>query len=145
MAKRTSRGTSNSDSQSSSSESFFVRIGEPEELRREILESSKMMIHVLQSQKKLETIREEKSKKITEFRKLVKEINLVVAKLKKRLPKTKLRALSKEEQMEVYKKSHGPTKTKAAPKKKVQEAKPKTEVDALQSQLDAIESKLKKL
>lgn len=143
MVKKTSR--SSSVENGNSSESFFVRIGEPEELRREILESSKMMIHILQSQKKVEIIREEKAKKIVEFRKLIKEINLVISKLKQRLPKTKLRALSKEEQMEVYKKSHGPGKVNKKATKKEEPKAQKSEVDILQSQLNDIESKLKSL
>ncbi|MBN2880977.1 hypothetical protein JXM83_02895 [Candidatus Woesearchaeota archaeon] len=129
-------------------ESFFVRISDPQELRREVLESSKLMIHVLQSEKKLEDIREEKARVITEFKKHIKEMNLIIAKIKKRLPRTKLRALTKEEQLEVYKKGLADTQhkgAKKAPPKEIVVAPKKTEVDALKSQLDDIESKLRSI
>lgn len=148
----------NRDEKAGSQESFYVGIHEPTDLRREILESSKLMIHTLQSQKKVESIREEKEKTVNEFKRVVREINLIVSKVKKRLPRTKLRALSKEEQLSVYKKANqavSPKKekskeTKEAPKvKEVKEEvapkKKESDFDRLQSQLDEIESKLKSI
>lgn len=147
----------NREEKGGSQESFYVGIHEPTDLRREILESSKLMIHTLQSQKKVESIREEKEKTVNEFKRVIREINLIVSKVKKRLPRTKLRALSKEEQLQVYKKASPVTQPKKekpkekeakdAPKAKeeVVSKKKENDFDRLQNQLDEIESKLKSI
>jgi len=149
----------NREEKGGSQESFYVGIHEPTDLRREILESSKMMIHTLQSQKKVGSIREEKEKVINDFKRVVREINLIISKVKKRLPRTKLRALSKEEQLQVYRKanpevtkgkkekSKGKETAKEVPKAKEEPVlkKKENDFDKLQNQLDEIESKLKSI
>jgi hypothetical protein len=127
------------------------------------------MIHTLQSHKKIESLREEKEKVINDFKRVVREINLIVSKIKKRLPRTKLRALSKEDQLQVYNKaaqvqnkteksknSKNSKNSKSKNQKETANEVPKVkddqvlkkkenDFDRLQNQLDEIESKLKSI
>lgn len=162
---------STKDEKTSSEDSFYIGLHEPADLRREILESSKMMIHILQSQRKVDALRSEKEIAINDFRRIVKEINLMVSKIRKRLPRSKLRVLSKDEQLSVYKRANpnleeevkSSVKSKSSQKSKSQKVevskqstleeksqvpvkevpKKETEFERLQNQLDEIEAKLK--
>jgi len=108
-------------------DAFYVRIKDPVELRRMLLECSKQILQSLQDYETLQRIREEKIKQIIQLRHIVKEIYNLNAQLNKVLPKAQLRASKKEK--------------KVVPSVKTR----KEELDSFQKDLDAIEEKLKGL
>ena len=120
-------------------ELFFVGVKNPIELRRTMLESSKEIIEDLQKYERLKTLRAEKAKQIEALRTIIKEINRLVVKLRAELPTTSLRI----EEIKTPQKLKNPKKDikekkeiKAEPKKEL------TELEKLESELDAIEQKL---
>ena len=148
---------------------FYVGLRDPAEVRRNVLESSREMIQFLQRYEKLKSIRDEKSAAAKQLHTDIKELRTLINKLKKVLPKTKLRIKLREEhkfetcpecgtefktlaslQKHVKKRHKKKAKKakKAAPASKPKkEAKPKptTELERLESELSDIESKLGKL
>jgi len=113
---------------------FYVNLEEPVEIRRNILESSKEIVQLLQRYEKIRNIRVKKSSKITDLKKQTKEIAIMVAKLKQYLPKSGLRAPPAEK---------GETKViRNNPVKKI-DRPPK--INKLEAELKAIEDKLNRL
>jgi len=77
---------------------YFVEIKEPVDIRRNILSSSKQIIQILQRYERIKILRVKKIEKMAVLRALNKEINLLVAKLKKSFPIAEMRVkLGKEE------------------------------------------------
>jgi hypothetical protein len=70
-------------------DSFYVKITEPVEFRRNILMSSKQLLGVLKQSERISEIRDEKIKNISELRKIIEEIVLLNRKLQAALPKAK--------------------------------------------------------
>lgn len=116
---------------------LFVRVKNPVELRRSVLETTKDAIEILQRHEKFREIREEKKQRIAELRDDIKEICRLVNKLKSFMPKTKIRIHENKPIEKIDKKI--PRKIK-----KVEFVeKPKiTELDKLEVELRDIESKL---
>ncbi|MBW2971425.1 hypothetical protein KY359_00165 [Candidatus Woesearchaeota archaeon] len=112
-------------------EQFFVQIRDPVDVRRSILGSSKQIIQVLQRYERIKILRVKKLEKIAKLRALNKEINLLVAKLKKEFPEAEMRVrIGKEE--------------KATPRKKGIETRG-SELAKLESELRMIEDKIGRL
>lgn len=78
-------------------EDYFVQIKDPVDMRRSILGSSKQIIHILQRYERIKDLRVQKLEKISKLRSQNKEINLLIAKLKKEFPAAKLRVNLREE------------------------------------------------
>lgn len=120
-------------------ELFFVEIREPDEVRRHILETLKEVLELLQKFESFKHLRHEKMERIQKLRILMRDANKLMGVLKAKLPQTSLKG--------VIPKQHAPKQKKAeAKKKEAPEKVPKkerTELDKLQSELNAIESKLK--
>ena len=120
-------------------ELFFVEVKEPNEIRRNILEVLKEIIELLQRFEKYKHTRHEKLSKIQNLRGLVKDANKILGNLKVKLPQTNVRAYIPEEAKK--------TKKSSAMKKEVKEEKApkkeKSELQRLEAELGAIESKLK--
>ncbi len=72
-------------------EDYFVHIKDPVDMRRSILGSSKQIIHILQRYERIKDLRVQKIEKISKLRAQNKEINLLIANLKKEFPAAKLR------------------------------------------------------
>ena len=136
-------------------EIFYVGIKDPIEARRNILESTKDSIQILQRLAKFKALRAEKSAVINRLREDLRELNKLVNRLRTELPKTKLRVrLEEHEKLEASKEYAEKTvaeitarKALLASKKKEAE-KPKkemTEIEKLESELGNIEQKLKNL
>ena len=68
---------------------YFVRIDEPSELRRTLLESSKTVVRSLQMYEALRVLRVEKVEEIMNLKKRISELDLLISKLKRSLPKSK--------------------------------------------------------
>ncbi len=125
-------------------ELFFVQVKEPNDVRRDILEALKEIVEVLQRFEKFKGIRQEKMEKIHTLRGLLKDANKILGNLKIKLPQTNLRAtVIKEHQAQPKKEPHKKIKTaraeEKAPKKEL------TEIEKLETELSAIESRLKNL
>lgn len=135
---------------------FFVGIEDPVELRRSILESSKDLLQYLQRFENFKEVRIEKQEQLLKLRDTTDEIAKLVRKLKSALPKTHLRAKplkpEAEEKEEIPEQKKIVIKKKAAEKearKKPFEAKPlekpMTDLEKLEAELGAIESRLTKM
>ena len=124
-------------------EVFFVGIRDPIEIRRSILESSREMLQLLQRFEKFKVVREEKHAMVEDLKSDIKNLQKLIGSLKGGLPKTELRVKLKREHKEVVK-----AKTKKATKKVQKAEMPKmskkqmSELEKLESELGAIESKL---
>ena len=70
---------------------FYVGVKEPISLRRELLESSKEIIQGLRGYEELKLVREERHKKILEFKEKINEVLSLVSWLKEQLPKQELK------------------------------------------------------
>jgi hypothetical protein len=73
------------------SEKLFVGIYEPVDVRRNLLEASREVVGSLQSYEKLGVLRANKLRNFEEMRKIMQELDLLVTKLKTKLPKSQLR------------------------------------------------------
>lgn len=69
-------------------EPLYAGIAQPTELRRELLNSTKMVIDALRRFERINIIKEQKIKFIVELKKIMKEISSLNRKLKQSLPKT---------------------------------------------------------
>ena len=118
---------------------FFVEVKEPEEVRRNILESLKEIVESLQRFEKFKETRKDKFDNINKLRKIVKDTNKLVLDLKKSFPEAKIRTVRE------ISKSAERKKTIVRKKKEVVERKPMTELQKLESELGEIEGKLESL
>jgi len=134
-------------------EPFFVGIPDPVEIRRSVLESSKDLLHYLSRFEKFKHVRNEKAEYIAKLKDVTAEITKMVNKLKMALPKTKLRAklhgrerrlrtiAAAEEKAEKRKEKQARLKIeKAKPPRR-----PMTDLEKLEAELGAIESRLTKM
>ena len=125
---------------------LFVEIREPSEVRRNILESLKNIVETLQRFEKFKHLRKGKIHSINKLSNDLKRINKMFSDLKNAIPETKLREiktksiLKEEEKEKPKKKKHGKWHKEAEERQK-----PLTEVDRLESELGAIEEKLRGL
>ncbi len=83
---------------------FYVGINEPSELRKEILESSKVVIEDLKKYEKVRLLRESKNKEVARLKKIIKEIDNSFNKLKLLLPKTTLKPVTEDDEILNHKK-----------------------------------------
>ena len=123
---------------------FFVQVKEPNEVRRNILETLKDIVEVMHRFEKFRHIRHEKLQKIQHLRILIRQANKMLGVLKTKLPQTNLRATAVRQAPAQTKKGHHKKKAKAAGQEKMPKRE-MTEVEKLEAELNAIESKLKSL
>ncbi|MFH2019835.1 MAG: hypothetical protein ABIJ34_00320 [archaeon] len=70
---------------------LFVGVYEPVDVRRNILEASKEIVGTLQTHEKLENLRKQKLVAYQQMKDLVSELDLLVGRLKKALPRSDMR------------------------------------------------------
>ncbi|MDO8740285.1 MAG: hypothetical protein Q7J54_01780 [Candidatus Woesearchaeota archaeon] len=118
---------------------FYIGIKEPTSMRREILETSKLIVQLLQRYENFRLLKAEKTGEIVKLRSAVNDINSLFFKLRAELPKTKLRSKVPEEEAE-----EKPKKEKRSKKdiKVPAEKTKKSSVDELEDQLKEIEARL---
>ena len=121
---------------------FFVEVKEPSEVRRNILEILKDIVETLQRFDKFKHIRQEKIQNMRKLGLLLKDTNKVLGDLKSKLPQTNLRAVVETPRQS---KAHHKKKKKGKVVEQKAQQKDMTELEKLESQLSAIESKLKSL
>src|SRR3989338_5938559 len=117
-------------------ELFFVEIKEPGEVHRNILEALKEIVELLQRFEKFRHVRHEKLARIQKLRVLMKDANKMLGSLKAMLPQTGIRVSAAREQKPKKAQKKKEAKEEKAPKKE------KTELEKLEAELSAIESKL---
>ena len=119
---------------------FFVSVKEPDDVKRNLLESLKDIIENLHSFERFKSVRSEKLKTIAKLRDDVRDLVKLNSRLKSALPETKLRIIEKAKK---EKKTHKGKKKPSAKKEiKIERAKPMTELERLESELSAIEGRL---
>ncbi len=122
-------------------EAVYVGIEEPDSARRNILEASKALVHVLKSQHSINLIRVTKHKLIEELRARVSELNQLITETRQMLPQMENAILPAREKPVAV--------AMAAPKKEKQAPAPKANievhVDKFERELQDIEKKLKTL
>ncbi len=122
-------------------EDFFVGIESTKDLRRNILESSREMVHILQSYEKVKEIREEKLRRIKQLKTVLEELKLLGSKLSRALPSVQTRIIEAEkEAKKSLKKEPRQSKVK---KEKKEEAK--KDLEKLETDLASIEARLSEL
>lgn len=127
-------------------ELFFVQVSQPNEVRRHILQTLKEIVEVLHRFENFRQIRHEKIASIHKLRALLKDANKMLGSLKLKLPETNLRATAIKQITKHSKKPAHKKKGKSAEEKPEKAPKREmTEIEKLESQLNAIESKLKSL
>jgi DNA polymerase III alpha subunit len=144
--------------QNKDAQEYFVSIEEPIELRKNILEGSRMLIHALQRYERFKQVRHKKLEAINRLNQITREIGILLTKLRNEMPKVppkKAKPLKIETGMPklIVKKGKEQKQAKvvvrqAAPRP-VEAPKPLapklTEVERLQQELDSIEGQLKHL
>ena len=117
-------------------EVYYVNVREPRDTRRKILETSRQVVLALQKYENYKLRRIKKIDYMNSLRKNLKEINDLIARLKKELPQVKIkkRPTSNEAETKPVKKTV-----------KKQASKGKGALDDLERELYDIESKLKEL
>ncbi|MBS3105565.1 hypothetical protein J4234_04870 [Candidatus Woesearchaeota archaeon] len=129
-----------------SSELFFVQVKKPAEVRKDILETLREVVETLHRFEKFKQMRHKKLEKIHHLGVLIKQANKILGNLKLKLPQTNLRATAARASPQS--KAHRKKKKKMEASEEKQQKEPKkelTEVDRLENELSAIESKLKSL
>lgn len=133
-------------------ETFFVRIDDPNSIRIKLLESSKLILHTIKIEQKLQNIRKRKIEEISKLKSQTKELEFLMSRFEELLPHQEL--FKKE--VETIKKSLKKTMEVKAKKGKEKEPEKKTkivelpkekskEVDKISSALAEIEKKLRSL
>ncbi len=114
-------------------EVFYVGISEPKEMRRNLLESLKGTILILQTYERISKKRREKVEKILLLKNVLSDIDSLLNAVKRRLPKTRVRTTTAESDA-------SPSSTRS------RRVYPKVgEIERLEQELTTIEDKLGKL
>ena len=118
-----------------SEEVFYVGLSNPQEMRRNVLESMKDTILVLKTYDHLSKKRAEKVEKIIALKQVLGDIDALLSKVRRRLPKTRLRTNTAEVGEASQSKGRATSTSRSA----------LDEVGKLEAELAAIEDKLGKL
>ena len=115
---------------------FFMRVDEPAEVRKQLLESARMSIQTLQRYERFKAMRQQKNESITKLRAAIKDLNQLFVKLRAAMPEAT--PVDEKELVETVKKDS---------KDKLREVhrphqNPDKAIEKLHHQLKAIEHKL---
>ncbi len=121
-------------------EIFFVEVKEPSEVKRNVLETMKEILELMQQFERFKRLRHEKLLKIQKLRSLVKDTNKIFGVLKSKLPQASFKTMTPKP---VQRHERKPAAKKEKTPKEDAQKKHKTELDRLEAELSAIESKLK--
>ena len=120
---------------------FMIQVGDPKKIRKDLLESLRDVIIFMQGNETFKKIQEEKVNTISDLREDIKEINsLLNTKLRKFLPKGKLKNLIEEKHSE----SHDLEETKEEPTRKLSpQPRPIRPVASTSNNLTDLENQLR--
>ena len=121
-------------------EQFFVAVKNPDDFRKDLLTANKSVLQLLQRQEELNKIRTEKTEMMFRFSKIIKELHMLIDKLKKTVPASKLRGAPAE----IIGKVENITRTASMQRTGTQNMK-KEDISRLQKELEMIEQRLDKL
>lgn len=121
-----------------SKEEFFVGLEGAKDIRRNVLESSREMVHIMQSYEKVKEIRAEKLRRIEQLKTVLEELKLLSSKLSRELPSVQTRTI---EVKEAKKKKE----TKRAKTKKEKKEEDRKDLEKLETDLASIEARLSEL
>lgn len=127
---------------------YYVKMTNPREFRRDVLESSKKVIGCLQANRNVLDVRQRKRELLEQLQQQVKELALLVNKLDEILPDKQLREEAIQEARHQQHHAPAPPTIPKPEKPAVQEPLPyqvATEEDELKNALASIEDKLKEL
>jgi hypothetical protein len=120
--------------------SFYIGVQNPDNMRRNILESSKDIIGILKQYQRIKQIREDKREAIDELNSAVKSIKSGLGKFKRILPIVQLRERPIEVRFEGVETegmiTEEPPKERSVPKKVL------SEIEKLEAELRNVEGKL---
>jgi methionyl-tRNA synthetase len=149
VKKKTTRKKTTKKQSEPQNNTLYMGIRNPVAIRKLILENARDMVHMLQMYEKFKLIREEKNEAIKLLKKEVTQLNTLITRLKKHLPKTNIK-IKKEPKQKKEQKETTQTKTEQiplpnTPTKIPTPEPPKIElddIDALEAELKEIEDKL---
>jgi hypothetical protein len=121
-------------------EEFFVGLHNAMDVRRNMLESSRDMIHTLQSYQKITEIRQEKMKRVAQFKTISEEIKMLVNKLNKSLPKVQVKEIEVRAKETFDKLPKKESRTEFS-----RTGSEKSDLEKLEEELAKIEGRLSKL
>ena len=128
---------------------LYVGVEQPNTIRKDMLEASKELIHFLQRYEKIKSIKAEKHRHIAELKIIHTDILHLMRAMLSELPPIDVKTLPKEEEKPVVhhekKAKHAAAEEEAAQKEHPAPKKKATPIDKLESQLAAIEEKLKRV
>ncbi len=140
MAKKTKKRVKKAKKKTET-QTYFVGISNPSELRKNLLEPTREVIQFLQSYEDFLKTKEEKTKFIFQLKDDLKAIKTEINKLKRFLPKSKLKAeIHKKIEEEIKREKRKTFKRTISPKPSL--PKKPTELETLEKELSAIEEKL---
>ena len=113
---------------------FFVEVKEPGDMRKEVLESQKIVIGGLQRYENIKFLRAKKAESIHKLKSELKELSKDLSELKSILPNTGIKVVSKHKKKAVKEEI-------VKEEKHVKEA-PANELEKLEAELHDIEKKL---
>lgn len=142
MAKKTTKKKKTKEV-AKKEEPLFIRLPEPENIQRHILESTRESLLILKKLEELKKIRLQKMESVDVLASLIAEIKSLIIKLKKKIPIQVTKKLIKEEKTSIYQKEekikNEDIQSMTKPKK------PSSELEKLEAELSAIESRLKRV
>ena len=124
---------------------FFVEVRDPNNVKRNIFESLRDIVQSLQKFERFKQLRNQKVDSISKLRKDLKDVNKLVSDLKIKLPEARLREAKLKPVLREVPKRKEPTKKQYKREAVEREDKPTNELQKLESELSAIEEKLKGL
>ncbi len=125
--------------------SYFVRIDDPSDLRRQVLENSKLVIESLKRFERIKDIRAERFNEVVRLKQIFSELQELAARLRSSLPQPKMSPIIKRKFI-AKKTVKMPAQTGEPPKAEPARAIPRSkDLDKLETELSDIESKLSRL
>ncbi|NQU79207.1 hypothetical protein HQ545_05570 [Candidatus Woesearchaeota archaeon] len=108
---------------------YFVQIKDPVDMRKNLLGTSKQIIQILQRYERIKSLRIRKIEKASKLKETNKEINMLVAKMKKEMPNADIRIHPRQD----------------IPEQKVIEKPEHDDLNKLETELRMIEQKIGRL
>jgi hypothetical protein len=124
-------------------EPLYVGVVDPVGLRKDLLNSVRDIIHALKEYEMFTEVREERELLISDLKGVVREINILNARLKQLMPKTRVKGVAKPAEIApVHMPSQEPEMMRIAKPRIIEE---KTRLAELEDELAEVESKLQRM
>lgn len=125
---------------------YYVAIEDPKLFRRELLSSTKVIVKLLQKYEEIKIIRENKIKLTFKYSNTITEINMLVNKLKRLIPRAKINNIPNFENVQEEPKiMNSKSKFQARESKPISKIPVNNNIEDLHNQLSEIEARLNSL